>query len=175
MNDTDDSAFPLTSEYLVPPLSPTKTVSTEEWSSPRTPRSPRKSRSCLFFRDVDNAIRDLHLTPTSSPRKSKFSSRLDALPNPVFDATKYDSSPVQPHDDSPVKPQRLSATDPPSSYLSHDLSIAHARSLPVICKYPIHNEVPLPPSRMHDSGLDRRSSLPKRRKHSNPVSLEGLV
>ncbi|EMD69197.1 hypothetical protein GGP41_004788 [Bipolaris sorokiniana] len=174
MNDTDDSAFPLTSEYLVPPLSPTKTVSTEEWSSPRTPRSPRKSRSCLFFRDVDNAIRDLHLTPTSSPRKSKFSSRLDALPNPVFDATKYDSSPVQPHDDSPVKPQRLSATDPPSSYLSHDLSIAHARSLPVICKYPIHNEVPLPPSRMHDSGLDRRSSLPKRRKHSNPVSLEGL-
>ncbi|EUC38972.1 hypothetical protein COCCADRAFT_32020 [Bipolaris zeicola 26-R-13] len=175
MNDTDDDAFPLTSEYLVPPPSPTKTVSTEEWSSPRTPRSPRKSRSCLFFRDVDDTIRDIHLISASSPTKSRFSSRLEALSIPVFHATKCDSSPVQPHGDSPVKPQRLPAPNPSSSYLSPDLDIAHARSSPMIRNCPIDDEVPLPPSRTHNSVPDRGSSLSKRRKHSNPVSSGDLV
>lgn len=75
MSDTDDEASLSQFGYLTPPLSPTKTISTEGWASPRTPQSPRKSRSCLFFRDIDSGLTSHCPTPSSSPRKSRFLSR----------------------------------------------------------------------------------------------------
>jgi hypothetical protein len=163
MNDTGDEASSLNSEYLIPPLSPAKTVSTEGWLSPRTPGSPRKSRSCPFFQDVDSAIRNLYLTP-SSPTKSQFSTHDEAFTVSVSSATNCGSSPVQPYN-APDKSQQLSATDPHSS-----LAIAHTLSSPVINENSTHDEGSLSQSSTHSSSSARRSSPPKERRRSNRVS-----
>ncbi|KAF2741049.1 WD40 repeat-like protein [Polyplosphaeria fusca] len=65
--------------YLTPPLSPSKSVSTTGWTSPSTPTSPRKARSCLFFRDIDVE------TDCSSPPVSP--TKLSRAPNLHFFAT----------------------------------------------------------------------------------------
>ncbi|KAF2130733.1 meiosis-specific APC/C activator protein AMA1 [Dothidotthia symphoricarpi CBS 119687] len=105
MNDTGDEASPYSSGYLTPPLSPTKTVSTEGWWSPRTPGSPRKSRSCLFIRDIDNGLDTPFLTPPPSPTKPKFASRLGALSIPEILSAPCDPTSSQSNDDSPIKRQ----------------------------------------------------------------------
>jgi hypothetical protein len=76
MSESDDEAHSLTSGYLTPPpLSPTKTVSTEGWTSPTTPVSARKPQSCLSFRDIETDFR--YQTLPDSPTKVKL------LPRPV--------------------------------------------------------------------------------------------
>ncbi|KAF2866117.1 WD40-repeat-containing domain protein [Massariosphaeria phaeospora] len=92
--DASDDEADFYSGCLTPPLSPTKTISTEGWSSPKTPRSPRKTRSCFFYRDVD-----AELTPPTSPIKCKLVPHLDVLPPPKFDLPSH----PRPHNESPVK------------------------------------------------------------------------
>lgn len=79
MSDTEDASCSSPSGYSTPPLSPTKTISTEGWSSPRTPWSPRKTRSCLFVRDIQSP-EPFYLTPPASPTKPKRLHGCDDLP-----------------------------------------------------------------------------------------------
>lgn len=82
MCDIDEYLVSDNTAYLTPPLSPTKTISTEGWLSPRTPASPRKTRSCFFIRDFDHDADFALNTPPSSPRKSKLTSGFGALSIP---------------------------------------------------------------------------------------------
>lgn len=82
MSDTGDEASPYRSGYITPPLSPTKTVSTEGWFSPRTPGSPRKTRSCLFAREIATDTESLFCSPPASPTKTKSAFRNGALTIP---------------------------------------------------------------------------------------------
>lgn len=129
MDNTDDEASPYNSGFLTPPLSPTKTVSTEHWSSPRTPGSPHRSRSCLFFRDVDHSIEIPFLTTPSSPTKPKFASRLSALSIPEILSAPRDPVSQQSDDDSPIKRHLESANQAPSVQ-SPTLARSHIRFLP---------------------------------------------
>ena len=127
MSDTDEEASPSQSGYLTPPLSPTKTVSTEGWASPRTPQSPRKSRSCLFFRDIDSGFTSHCPTPLSSPRKfkSKFLSRLEALSTPDLSPTNHVSVPV-PCDINPLRDGSFSSKRRRSNRSSSDSIVESA-------------------------------------------------
>jgi hypothetical protein len=101
---TDDDSTPSETGYSTPPLSPTKTISTEGWSSPRTPGSPRKSRSCLLYRNIDHELEDSFFTPPPSPTKSRFAAQLGGFLIPeVLPPTTCD--PISPilTDDSPTK------------------------------------------------------------------------
>jgi hypothetical protein len=82
MSDTGDEASPFRSGYITPPLSPTKTISTEGWFSPRTPGSPRKARSCLFTREIGIDAESLFSSPPASPTKPKSIFRNGALTIP---------------------------------------------------------------------------------------------
>lgn len=175
MNEIGDEASLLYPGYLTPPLSPTKTVSTEGWLSPRTPGSPRKSRSCFFFRDINNAVRDLNLPPETSPRKCKYNSSLEALSVPVLNATDRDSPPVQPYDDSPVKRQQPSATDPSSPYLSPSFVFSHTHSRPATSVDSINDEEPLHSSKTHIASLVQSSLSPKPRSCSDYLTSETLL
>ncbi|KAJ4991121.1 WD repeat domain-containing protein [Stagonosporopsis vannaccii] len=73
---------PSESGYTTPPLSPTKTISTDGWSPPRTPRSPHKSQSCLFFRDIGQDLDNVLFTAPISPTKSKYATQVDTLSVP---------------------------------------------------------------------------------------------
>ncbi|CAO2651096.1 Nn.00g093930.m01.CDS01 [Neocucurbitaria sp. VM-36] len=131
MNDTDDETPSYKSGYITPPLSPTKTVSTEGWLSPRTPQSPRKTRSCLFFRDIDNGVGSPFLTPPSSPTKSKLISRFGTgvLSVPELLPASYDIHPPESDDNSPVKSDATQRIDRPSS--------RHFPTLASIHRYPL--------------------------------------
>ena len=129
MYATDDESTPSESGYITPPLSPTKTISTEGWSSPRTPGSPRKSRSCLFFRDIDHGLEDPFFTPPPSPTKPKCAPQLGALSIPEILSPTYDSTSPGLTDDSPVK-QDVTLPDLPSSRRSPNVSRSTNRSLP---------------------------------------------
>jgi hypothetical protein len=103
MSDGDDEAFSHRSGYVTPPLSPSKTVSTEGWFSPRTPSSPRKTRSCHFGREFDHDTDASFFTPPASPTKSKSTSRLGALKPPETLFAPDEFRPPQSDYDSPVK------------------------------------------------------------------------
>lgn len=77
MDESDDDTHFCDPGFITPPLSPSKTVSTEGWLSPRTPMSPRKARSCVFSRDLGTTT-DLP-EPQESPTKSKPTTRFAAL------------------------------------------------------------------------------------------------
>jgi hypothetical protein len=82
MSNTGDEASPFRSGYITPPLSPTKTISTEGWFSPRTPGSPRKARSCLFTREVGIDTESFFPSPPASPTKPRSTFRNGALTIP---------------------------------------------------------------------------------------------
>lgn len=104
MDDTDDDVSPYKAGYITPPLSPTKTVSTEGWLSPRTPAaSPRKTRSCLFVRHLDHADDGQCFTPPESPSKSNLISRFSALSIPELPPATCDPTPPQSDNASPEK------------------------------------------------------------------------
>lgn len=123
MYDTDDEAPPSESGYTTPPLSPTKTVSTEGWTSPRTPVSPRKTRSCLFFHDLGS--NSLLPTPPDSPTKSNLAIRPGALK--LADVPRFLPRPASPSsdDDSPLK-KRFADLD--SSPLRRSIYVARSNS-----------------------------------------------
>ena len=144
MDDTGDEASSYVSGYTTPPLSPTKTISTEGCLSPRTPGSPRKSRSCLFFRDIDGGADGPFFTPPSSPTKFKFASRLSALSIPELLPVIHDSAPSQSDDDSPHKQEVPQDIDRPPPCPSPTLAGLHGRSSPFIATHS-DTQAPAPP------------------------------
>jgi hypothetical protein len=127
MNNIKDEEFTPGSGYTTPPLSPAKTVSTEGWMSPRTPVSPRKSRSHLFFHDIGEE--SFLSTPLDSPTKTKHSSRLGVLHSP--DVPKFTpclpSSPEE--EDFPIK-KRLEYLDGATADQFSPSSPLHGRFFP---------------------------------------------
>lgn len=99
----DDASSPSESGYTTPPLSPSKTVSTEGWSSPRTPGSPRKSRSCLLFQQADHEAESPFCTSPPTPTKSKFVARLGTLSIPEILTPTCKTASSDLADDSPSK------------------------------------------------------------------------
>lgn len=99
MNDSDDDTQSSASGYATPSLSPTKTVSTEGWLSPKTPLSPRKTRSCRFIREYTPDC--LHSHP-KSPTKHEFGSFNSLASLQLTDAPELDSDTHTPpsYDDS---------------------------------------------------------------------------
>lgn len=73
MDIFDDDAQSYTSGYDTPPLSPSKTVSTEGWSSPKTPASPYRTLGYLLSCD-DGIHNGPEASLDSSPR-TKFAAR----------------------------------------------------------------------------------------------------
>jgi hypothetical protein len=171
---TEDGSTPSESGYTTPPLSPTKTISTEGWSSPRTPGSPRKSRSCVFFRNIDHELEDPFFTPPSSPTKAKFAARLGDLSTPeaLRPATCDPISPIL-TDDSPEKrlvPLLRCPSPRRPSYLARSLN----RSLPTATdRYEpaVSQHIPSPCSTRERSG----GSICKRRKRSQRSSSESSI
>jgi hypothetical protein len=175
MSDTDEEASPSRSGYLTPPLSPTKTISTEGWASPRTPQSPRKSRSCRFFRDIDSGFTSHCLTPPSSPRKSKFLSRLEALSTPDLSPTAHVSVPVLPNDETPSDDCRLIRVDPSFSYSSPTLARSHTRSSPVRGAYSLDDKGLFPPAKGCDLSPLRDGSFSSKRRRRDRSSSDSTV
>jgi hypothetical protein len=103
MSDSDNEAFPYRSGYVTPPLSPSKTASTEGWYSPRTPGSPRKTHSCLFTRDFDEKVDPLLFPPPVSPTKSRPSLLFSTLTIPGVLHTSNELISSQSDNGSPVK------------------------------------------------------------------------
>jgi hypothetical protein len=77
MSDSDNELVKSDCGCVTPDLSPSKTLSTEGWTSPRTPMSNRRTRSCLIFSDVETSVPDR--TPPDSPTKAKSSLSFDVL------------------------------------------------------------------------------------------------
>ncbi|KAH9875173.1 hypothetical protein J1614_004663 [Plenodomus biglobosus] len=127
MYDSDEhDTISHSSGYTTPPLSPTKSISTEGWLSPRTPSSPRKTRSCVFTRDVgDNPF----ITPPRSPAGLKFRLSLSALSIPELLATCKSTS-LHSDDDSPTKPKLLIHRSPSSSCQLNAVASPHGLSPP---------------------------------------------
>ncbi|XPS94784.1 hypothetical protein M3J09_004087 [Ascochyta lentis] len=126
---TDDDSTPSEPDYTTPPLSPTKTISTEGWSSPRTPGSPRKSRSCLFFRGIDHELENPSFTPPSSPTKLKFTYRPGVISIPEVFSPNHDLTLPGSTDDSPVK-HDVTVCNRPSPRRSLYLARLNSRSWP---------------------------------------------
>ncbi|RMZ74252.1 WD domain-containing [Pyrenophora seminiperda CCB06] len=143
MNDTDNEASPSKSGYLTPPFSPTKTASTEDWASPRTPASPRKSRSCLFFRDIDSTTNNPYLTsPSSFSAKPKLIAHLEALSVPDRSLTNRESILAQFGDITPAQ-QEETGNDQPRLFHPSTLARFHTRSSPVTGARSLGGEVSL--------------------------------
>ncbi|KAF1977894.1 WD40 repeat-like protein [Bimuria novae-zelandiae CBS 107.79] len=156
MNDSDDDNYSCASGYATPPLSPSKTVSTEGWLSPKTPASPHKTQSCIFPRQ--HGFDDYLATPPGSPTKLKLPSRLAALQ--LEDAPKF----------NPGVTTQLSSNDSPIKRLIIRLDEAEA--------FPrVPFDFPNAPSRSEESGGRRVSappqdtlSVPQRRSLDNRAS-----
>jgi len=175
MNDTDDEASPFKSGYLTPPLSPTKTASTEDWTSPRTPASPRKSRSCLFFRDVDSAITPPYLTsPSFSPVKSKLVSHPEALSVPDLISTNRESIPAQSSHITPATQEQEASNGQSLSYRSSVLARCYTRSSPITCNRSLDGEASLSTVRIYDSNPSWNVPPPSKRRRSNISSSESI-
>lgn len=173
----DDDSSSSVSGYTTPPLSPTKTISTEGWSSPRTPGSPRKSRSCLFYRDIDHELESSLFTPPHSPTKLKFASRLGALSIPeVFSPTCAPESPSS-IDDSPVK-RNVQSVDQSSPRRSLNVARSNNRSLPDTVIHS-HTTIPVttPSLDIPKASQNYRVSNKRRSSHrcSSESSIEALV
>ncbi|KAH8708647.1 WD40-repeat-containing domain protein [Phaeosphaeriaceae sp. PMI808] len=123
-NDYEPSSYLF--GYTTPPLSPTKTISTEGCFSPRTPGSPRKTRNCLFTRVRDDDLGSPTFTSPASPTKSKPVLLLAALAIPeILHATsKLDA--LQSDDNSHPKQDAPIHTDQSSSPFPQGLSRFHS-------------------------------------------------
>ncbi|KZM21477.1 hypothetical protein ST47_g7406 [Ascochyta rabiei] len=126
---TDDESTPSESGYTTPPLSPTKTISTEGWSSPRTPGSPRKIRSYLPFCGIDYELESPSFTSPSSPTKLKFTPCLGAISIPEVFSPNCDFTLLDSTDDSLVK-RDLIVCDRSSPQRSINVARSNSRSLP---------------------------------------------
>jgi hypothetical protein len=127
MSDSGDESFPHRPGYITPPLSPSKTVSTEGWFSPRTPSSPRKTRSCHFGRGFDHDTDTSLFTPPASPTKSVSASGLGALISPETTFAPDKSRPPQSNYASPVK--RYTPVNKSRSSSAYSSQYVHPNSL----------------------------------------------
>lgn len=105
MDECDNGIALADSGYLTPPLSPSKTASTEGWMSPRTPESPRKTRSCLFVRDLE--ADSLLQTPPDSPILQKRAARLKLFRSQGIPTLSPHLPASQEVEDSPTKTQNI--------------------------------------------------------------------
>jgi hypothetical protein len=136
MSHTSDEASPFRSGYITPPLSPTKTISTEGWFSPRTPGSPRKARSCLFTREVGIDTKSLFSSPPASPTKPKPTFHNGALT--ILEVLQTISEPTlfKSDCDSPAKrhtsalPSRPVSPCPPTRFRTHSFLSSKAEEGP---------------------------------------------
>ena len=178
MYATDNESTPSESGYTTPPLSPTKTISTEGWSSPRTPGSPRKSRSCLLFRIIDHELEDPFFTQPLSPTRPKFAARLGDLSIPeVLQPAKYD--PISPTltDDSPTKrivplltcpsPRRPSNS---ARSLNRSLPTVIDRSEPAVS---LRIPSPCPTRECSSDSIYKRQKRNQRRSSESPIDALG--
>ncbi|KAK1913409.1 hypothetical protein P3342_005345 [Pyrenophora teres f. teres] len=176
MNNTDDKASPFKPGCLTPPLSPTKTASTEDWASPRTPTSPRKSRSCLFFQDIDSAINNPYLTsPPLSPTKSKLVTHLEALSIPDLSPITGESNSAQSNDVTPEAKQEETSNGQSLSYRSSMLARFHTRSSPVACDRSLDDEASLSTFRIHLPDTLWNAPSPRKRRRSNRSSSDTIA
>jgi hypothetical protein len=165
MSDIDNESSSHPSGYATPPLSPTKTVSTEGWFSPRTPRSPHKARSCLFTRDIDTDVESTFFSPPASPTKSKSAFDHGELTIPeVFHATSEPAPPDSDHD-SPAK-HHITVTPSPLKS-SRSFTLARTHSLPTSDEYECSRKdpYPVPASGSNGSSIDERSPVSRRDSH----------
>ncbi|KAH7122219.1 meiosis-specific APC/C activator protein AMA1 [Dendryphion nanum] len=122
-----------------PPLSPTKSISSCDWSSPPTPVSPRKTRSCLLLRTVD--YRSLTLTSPVSPIKSEFHPNLGPSPSGNAHRTASIANWPSLSDASLVDNGLINANNEPfqtSSHITHSNSHSVPR-LTTFCEYGFQN------------------------------------
>lgn len=177
MYATDVESTPSESGYTTPPLSPTKTISTEGWSSPRTPGSPRKSRSCLFFRDIDHDVEYPFYTPPPSPTKPKYAPQLGALSIPEVLSPTYDPTLPGFTNDSPVK-RNVAILDTPSHRRSLNAARSNNRSLPVpIDRFDPAKPYILPSLDASQESRDAHTQIKRVRSHrsSSESSIDALV
>jgi hypothetical protein len=160
MSDSDNEVFPYRSGYVTPPLSPSKTASTEGWYSPRTPGSPRKTHSCLFTRDFDERVDTLLFTPPASPTKSRPSWLLSALTIPEVLHASDELISSQPDNRSPVKQCILARSSRLSSLWSYTPSRLHT-PLTLDANEHYHDDFsrPLPVTCLHTPTLDDQSPI----------------
>ncbi|KAF2470610.1 WD40 repeat-like protein [Lindgomyces ingoldianus] len=92
MTGSDHGTRAFSPRPVTPPLSPTKSTSTADWTVPNTPVSPRKTRSSFFFRDI--GADPFSPTPPTSPTKLSFTDRCGALylSRPAIPHLEYESS-----------------------------------------------------------------------------------
>lgn len=170
MYATDYESNPSESGFTTPPLSPTKTISTEGWSSPRTPGSPRKSRSCLFFQTVDHEVKNPFFTPPPTPTKLRFAAQLGQLSIPEV-LLLTTSDPILPilTDDSPTK-RHVPLFHPVSAQQSSKLARSLNRSLPTSIDRPESSLPPCVASSRSTRELSSRSTHKKRRRSQRSYS-----
>lgn len=102
-SQSSQSSQSCTSGYATPPLSPSKTVSTEGWLSPKTPASPYRTLEYLFHHDRE--IHDCSEASLDSSQRIKFAAR--SVPFQLPDTPEFgpDVDITSPNDD-------LSETNP---------------------------------------------------------------
>ena len=177
MQDANDASSLSEHGYVTPPLSPSKTISTVGWSSPRTPGSPHKSRSCLLLPTLNREVESPFFTPPPSPTKLKVAARLGTLVIPEVLSPTCDLSSPDSTDDSPEK------RDLPSFNLSshrRPLNVARAasRSLPTATGNSDLWKPLTVPSTQSLGALQDEGTRIKRRKHcrsSSDSSIDALV
>jgi len=130
MSDSDDEISSYRSGFVTPPLSPSKTIDTDGWFSPRTPGSPRKIRSCLLSRDICADVQSPLFTPPASPRKSKSPFHLGALAVPELPRATDRSTPITADNDSPTKRCTRSCVSRSSSHSSSTSACKESLSSP---------------------------------------------
>lgn len=170
MYATDEESTQSDYGCATPPLSPTKTISTEGWLSPRTPGSPHKSRSCLHFHSGGDELDHAFFSPPSSPTKPRFAARLKRCSTPE------DLSP--PHGltlpgltgDSPVKGS-LPLTDGSSPGRPSNVARSTNRSLPATLDRSVTTKPPL----IHLPDSSKRSPTPSKERRRCRSSSEGSI
>ncbi|KAH6618866.1 meiosis-specific APC/C activator protein AMA1 [Boeremia exigua] len=177
MYTTDDELTPSESGYTTPPLSPAKTISTEGWSSPRTPGSPRKIRSCLFFRNVGPEHDDAFFTPPPSPTKLKFASQLGTLSIPEILSPTRDPISSALIEESPAKrtlplfdslPSQRSLTAARLTNRSSPAAVDHTETVKPSC-------IPSLDFSRPSSPLDGRNKRRRSYRSSSDSSIDALV
>lgn len=151
MNDSEDDSQSCDSGYATPPLSPTKTVSTEGWLSPKTPTSPHKawSRNCSRQHESDGSLE----SPPESPTKPKFTGRLAALQLTDTDKFSPDAISLPSYLGSPIKKPSMRIVNPRISDVA-SLSPPNAR-----CSFADDAPRQVCDSQQHTPSVSRRSSL----------------
>ncbi|KAK7189205.1 WD repeat domain-containing protein [Paraphaeosphaeria sporulosa] len=167
--------------YATPPLSPTKTISTEGWLSPQTPTSPHKSWNELASRRCgsDGSFE----SPPESPTKPKVCKRLNALrlaDAPVFSS---DDVTLLPYKDSPSKKPFLHVVESDTSHIA-PLTLRNARfsggeGHPGQSCEPQPDTLSVPPSDDHTSTIscylsaEEETTSPVPRRPKSPDSSPG--